>query len=380
MAAILTLSEQILLGLIAETPRHGYALEQIIKERNIRNWTELGFSSIYYLLTKLEAEGAVSSDLTASRKTYTITPKGIVALRDATKQTLLALTPHYSPVLVGLANSPLIDPATLIDLITKRKKAIAQQLQDVQETKQAQEPLPDHVEAIFNYSMRQLAVEAQWCNETINLLKKEETMDKVDFKKAMPKLYYPKNKDWQLVGVPTMNYLMVDGQGNPNTAKEYSEAVEALYSVSYPLKFTSKRTLSKDYTIPPLEGLWYSDDPSVFAKFEKDKYHWTMMIMQPEWITKDMVLEAIETAKRKKDLSALSKLRFESFEEGRSLQLLHIGSYDDEAPKLAHLHDEYMPNHKLTFNGHHHEIYLGDPRKSAPEKLKTILRQPVKAA
>lgn len=140
----------------------------------------------------------------------------------------------------------------------------------------------------------------------------------------------------------------------------------------------SKKTLDKDYTIPPLEGLWYADDPSVFARFEKDKYHWTMMIMQPEWITKAMVIRAIETAQTKKDLAALSHLRFESYTEGTSLQLLHIGSYDDEAPKLAYLHDEYMPKHQLTFNGHHHEIYLGDPRRSAPERLRTILRQPVR--
>jgi len=204
-------------------------------------------------------------------------------------------------------------------------------------------------------------------------------MDKVDFKKTMPELYSPKNKDWETVNVPPMNFLMIDGQGDPNKAKEYAEAVEALYSVSYPLKFMSKRTLDRDYAIPPLEGLWYSDDPSVFTKFEKDKYHWTMMIMQPEWVTKDMVDEAILAAKTKKDLPALSKLRFETYDEGKSLQLLHIGSYDDETPKLAYLHDEYMPENHVTFNGHHHEIYLGDPRKAAPEKLRTILRQPVKA-
>jgi hypothetical protein len=205
-------------------------------------------------------------------------------------------------------------------------------------------------------------------------------MDKINFKKAMPTLYNPKNKDWELVDVPTMNYLMIDGQGDPNTAKAYREAVEALYSVSYPVKFMSKRTLGKDYVVAPLEGLWYSDDPSVFTKFEKDKYHWTMMIMQPEWITTDMIAAAIDVAKTKNDSPSLAKLRLETYSEGTSLQLLHIGPYDDEAPKLARLHDEYMPSHKLTFNGHHHEIYLGDPRKSAPENLKTIVRQPVKAS
>lgn len=203
-------------------------------------------------------------------------------------------------------------------------------------------------------------------------------MDKIDFKKTLGNLYNPKNKDWELVDIPAMNFLMCDGGGDPNTAPAYKEAVEALYSVSYPLKFTSKREMGKDYTVPPLEGLWYADDMSVFVKKNKEAYKWTMMIMQPSWLTAEMVTAAIKTAGSKKNLPALAKLRFEKYTEGKCLQLLHIGSYDDEAPKLAYLHDDYMPAHNLKFNGHHHEIYLGDPRKSAPEKLKTILRQPVK--
>lgn len=202
-------------------------------------------------------------------------------------------------------------------------------------------------------------------------------MDKVDFKKTFKHLYSPKNKDWEFVDVPEMNFLMIDGGGNPNTSEAYKDAVEALFSTSYTVKFMSKRELGKDYVVPPLEGLWYADDPTIFVKKNKDAYEWTMMIMQPEWITKGMIDQAIEAASKKRELPALSKLRFEPYKEGRSLQLLHIGSYDDEAPKLAYLHDKYMPEHSLTFNGHHHEIYIGDPRKTAPERLKTILRQPV---
>jgi hypothetical protein len=175
-----------------------------------------------------------------------------------------------------------------------------------------------------------------------------------------------------------MNFVIVDGRGDPNTAQDYSDAVEGLYSAAYAIKLLSRRILGRDYVVPPLEGLWSADDPAVFATGDKGKYQWTMMIMQPDWITAARFSRAIESKKTKADLPALSKVRFEPYAEGRSLQLLHIGSYDDEAPKLKQLHDEYMPEHHLTFNGSHHEIYLSDPRKTAPAQLKTILRQPVK--
>jgi hypothetical protein len=203
-------------------------------------------------------------------------------------------------------------------------------------------------------------------------------MDKTNFKKDLAGLYNPKNTDWQLVKVPAMSFLMIDGKGNPNTAKEYSDAVEALYSVAYAIKLASRKTLGRDYVVPPLEGLWSADDPATFTNADKDKYQWTMMIMQPDWITQTMVSRAIDAVKVKKQPPALSKVRFDHYNEGAAVQLLHVGSYDEEAPKLKRLHEEYMPEHDLTFNGRHHEIYLSDPRKTTPSKLKTILRQPVK--
>lgn len=203
-------------------------------------------------------------------------------------------------------------------------------------------------------------------------------MEKIDFKKQLAALYNPKNKDWEYIDVPPMNYLMVDGEGDPNKSVEYKQAVEALFSVSYTLKFISKRQMDKDYVVSSLEGLWYADDMSVFESGNKDKYKWTMMIMQPEWITNEIILDAIEQAGKKKVLPALTKLYVKKYNEGRCLQLLHIGSYNDEAPKLAYLHHDFMPSNKLDFNGLHHEIYLGDPRKADPSKLKTILRQPIK--
>jgi hypothetical protein len=204
-------------------------------------------------------------------------------------------------------------------------------------------------------------------------------VEKLDFKKDLARLYSSKNKDWELIDVPAMNFLMIDGEGDPNTAQEYSDAVAALYGVGYAIKFMSRQRLGRDYGVPPLEGLWSADDPTAFEDGRKSEYQWTMMIMQPEWITGAMASEAVAaTAAKKKELPALSKVRFERYHEGRSLQLLHIGSFDDEAPKLKYLHCEYMPQHNWTFNGRHHEIYLSDPRKTAPAKLKTILRQPVR--
>ena len=205
-------------------------------------------------------------------------------------------------------------------------------------------------------------------------------MDRIDFKKTLAQLYNPKNtQEWELVDVPEMNFLMIEGEGNPNTAKSFTEAIEALYSTSYTLKFMSKRSLGKDYGVSVLEGLWYADDMGVFEAANKEAYKWTLMIMQPEWITQEMVDEARTQVNAKKQLAALPLITFQPYREGISLQLLHVGSFDDEAPKLNELHHEYMPAHQYEFHGHHHEIYLSDMRRTAPEKLRTILRQPIKS-
>lgn len=202
-------------------------------------------------------------------------------------------------------------------------------------------------------------------------------MEKYDVKVAHKALYSPPKHEFVVVEVPTLRYVAVDGKGDPNSAPEYGEAIEALYGVSYALKFQSKNELGRDYVVGPLEGLWRADDMSVFTAREKTAWRWTMMINQPEWITDAMLAEAIEKVAAKKQLPALSRLRMVELDEGMSVQILHVGSYDDEAPTLAKLHDEYIPENGLTFNGDHHEVYLSDARRTAPEKLKTVLRQPV---
>jgi hypothetical protein len=202
-------------------------------------------------------------------------------------------------------------------------------------------------------------------------------MDKYDVKKALKNLYSAP-PTFTIVDVPPLKYLAVDGAGNPNTAASYSEAVEALYSVSYTLKFASKGE-GRDFVVGPLEGLWRAEDPEVFVTGDKDSWEWTMLISQPEWITEEDVVAAKEKVAAKKTLAALPLMRFVTITEGTAVQIMHVGSYDDEAPTLAALHHEYMPEHELVFAGDHHEIYLSDPRRTAPEKLKTILRQPVRA-
>ena len=203
-------------------------------------------------------------------------------------------------------------------------------------------------------------------------------MDKVDFKKELRHLYQPKN-EFMVVDVPEMQYLMVDGHGDPNVASEYQEALEGLYSVAYKLKFMSKKELGKDYVVPPLEGLWWAENMDTFTTArDKSAWDWTMMLMQPDWISQDMFRGALVQAGKGKELTALDNLRLESYIEGLSVQILHIGSYDDEGPTLARLHKEWLPEKGFMENGKHHEIYLSDPRRVAPEKLKTILRQPIR--
>lgn len=203
-------------------------------------------------------------------------------------------------------------------------------------------------------------------------------MSKVDFKKEYKELYAPP-KAFVLVDVPEMVFLMVDGHGDPNVAQEYQAALEALYAVAYKIKFMSKKQLDRDYVVPPLEGLWWAADMDTFTTArDKSQWDWTMMIMTPEWIKAEMFAAAVDQVRRAKNPAALDKVRLENYHEGLSVQIMHIGSYDDEGPTLQRLHAEYLPENGLVENGKHHEIYLGDPRRVAPEKLKTILRQPVR--
>jgi hypothetical protein len=173
-----------------------------------------------------------------------------------------------------------------------------------------------------------------------------------------------------------MQFLMIDGHGDPNTAPEYAEALEALYAAAYKTKFLSKAG-GQDYVVPPLEGLWWAADMAVFtSSLDKSAWDWTMMIMQPDWISAEVFAQAVEQV-AEKNLPALSKLRLQDYDEGLVVQTLHIGSYDDEGPVLHRMHHEFIPDNGYQPRGKHHEIYLSDPRRVAAAKLKTVLRQPV---
>ncbi len=204
-------------------------------------------------------------------------------------------------------------------------------------------------------------------------------MDKIDLRKEWKHLYKPSPKNIEMVDVPQMNFLMIDGQGDPNTSQEFQEAVEALFGVSYTAKFMVKKgETAVDYSVMPLEGLWWMDNMAEFSIERKHEWKWTAMIMQPEYVTRDILQAAMEQVEKKKNPPALSKLRYESYHEGPAAQILHIGPFAEEGPTIEKIH-QYINANGYELSGKHHEIYLSDFRRAAPEKIKTIIRQPLKA-
>lgn len=201
-------------------------------------------------------------------------------------------------------------------------------------------------------------------------------MQKVDLKRELKHLYRPSAKEVIQVEVPAFRFLMIDGEGDPNTSGKYAEAVQALFSVSYTAKFMlKKRTQEVDYAVMPLEGLWWSDDMSAFITNDRSKWRWTMMIMQPHFVPAAVIDESIAEVKRKKALPAAGELRLETFTEGTCAQVLHVGPFSEEGPTIQRVHDFIAGRSVLT--GKHHEIYLSDVRRADPRKWRTIIRQPM---
>ena len=200
-------------------------------------------------------------------------------------------------------------------------------------------------------------------------------MSKIDLRKELAWLYKPSAKTISLVDVPAMNFIMIDGKGSPES-EQYRQSIEALYPVAYTLKFAMKFA-GQDFTVMALEGLWWADDMSAFdpETGNRNAWQWTMMMMQPDFITSTDFEAAVKAARQKKDLPGLSKIRFERFKEGRAAQLMHIGPYSAEGPNILKLHEKIKEiGGELT--GKHHEIYLSDPRRTDPSKWKTVIRQP----
>lgn len=202
---------------------------------------------------------------------------------------------------------------------------------------------------------------------------------RIDLKRERTDLYQPGSGDFVEVVVPPITYLATDGHGDPNTSAEYAAAVSALYSGGYGVRAALKTRTGTDFVVGPLSGLWSAADPTAFVTGDKSDWDWTMLIPLPDVVAEHDIETGLTMAAGKKPDLPLDRVHPLLLDEGRCLQIMHVGSYDDEAPTLTRLHHEVMPARGLTWNGRHHEIYLGDPRRVTPERLRTVLRQPVRA-
>ncbi|MGD9739038.1 MAG: GyrI-like domain-containing protein [Bauldia sp.] len=195
--------------------------------------------------------------------------------------------------------------------------------------------------------------------------------------KAELKSAYKAGRKPAIADIPEQSFLMVDGAGDPNSSPAYKAAVEALFGTAYTLKFASKKAGGPDFAVMPLEGLWWADDMTTFITRDKSSWSWTMMIAVPSFVTPDDVDAAKATVAQKKELPALRRLSLRPLHEGRVVQMLHVGPYDDEGPAIEAMH-AFAAAEGFSLHGRHHEIYLSDPRRTEPARLKTILRQPIR--
>lgn len=201
-------------------------------------------------------------------------------------------------------------------------------------------------------------------------------MEKLDLKKQYKSLYSGKAQVIQEIEIPPLNYLMIDGAGDPNNSVEFQEKVSHLYGLAYTVKFMiAKSEKQKDYVVAPLEGLWWCDDMKQFSVDKKDSWFWTLMVLQPDFISNAVFEEGMTRYAQKKKLAELPAIRLAMLSEGKAVQSLHIGPYSTEGPLIASIH-QYIKAKGCVLHGRHHEIYLNNPRKTAPEKMKTLIRQP----
>jgi hypothetical protein len=208
-------------------------------------------------------------------------------------------------------------------------------------------------------------------------MKQNKLMETIDYRKMLREFYQPGSKEVVAVDVPAMNFLMIDGVGDPNTSESFSEAIEALFAVAYTLKFVVKKgPQAIDYGVMPLEALWWADDMTTFSPLHKEVWKWRAMLMQPDLVTADMVSNAVTEVKRKKNPAAIDRLQFEGCHEGLSAQIMHIGPFSEEGPTIEKVH-RFIEAAGRERRGYHHEIYLSDIRRADPSKWKTIVRQPM---
>jgi hypothetical protein len=200
--------------------------------------------------------------------------------------------------------------------------------------------------------------------------------DKIDLRKQYHDLYSPSKKEFSFIEVPPLQYLMINGSGDPNNSQRYMDAIQTLYSLSYTLKFSLKKAQGIDYSVMGLEGLWWMPNMNEWSESNKSRWLWTAMMLQPDFITPELFEEARRPAQAKGKAPLAGETRLETLTEGPSCQIMYFGAYVDEAPTIAAMH-KFIADHGYERNLKHHEIYLSDARKVAPEKNRTILRQPV---
>ena len=281
----ITNAEFAILGLLTEGASHGYGLEQTIDKRGMRDWTEIGFSSIYFVLGKLEKKGLIKSAKIKSpkaRKTFTVTSEGYRLHSVRTYEAIEKPHSVHPSILLGLANWPALEPTQAIGALKNRLEHLRKSLKSAKARQVQQQPMPDFVEIQFSYSINQIEAEIDWAEKSIALM--ETVMPKVDFKKTLKNLYAPSSKGFSVVKVPQMKFIMIDGAGVPGN-DEYTNALSWLYPLSYGLKFNSKKTLRKDYVVPPLEGLWWADDMNAYTTGRKEEWLWTMMTVSYTHLT-----------------------------------------------------------------------------------------------
>jgi len=377
----LTNAELTILSLVNEAPRHGYEIEKLIEERGMREWTDIAFSSIYYVLKRLEKSNLITPvilDLEAEnskeKKAYCATKNGREVLFRAALGSIETLAQQTNLLMLGIANWLIFENGEGVVALKKRDGAIKLEIARLKE-KSKQSDAPDFVEMMFEHALMQMQAERKWISKTIKKLG-EEKMKKEDIKKQLKEFYQPTHKEFTIVDVPKMRFLMINCEGAPES-KAFTDSVAWLYSVTYPVKFIAKKRYGKDFVAPPFEALMWADDMNDFINDNKDNWKWQLMINFPAWVSDETFEEAVLKAEKKLGERPKS-LRMEYFTEGKSVQIMHIGPYSEEGPTLARLHSEFLPANGLVPTGHHHEIYLNDPRRTAPEKLKTVLRQPVK--
>lgn len=376
----MTNAELTILSLLAERPCHGYEIERLIEERGMREWTEIGFSSIYYVLGRLEKERLVESVVEErvgkgpNRRLFRVTPAGREAWQAAVYRALSVPEPVHSPFMLGLANLPGLTTDKVLTALTAYRQRLAERLIHIAGERQRQRSTaPDFVDALFDRSEALIHAELTWLDRFIARQKEVAVMPApVDLTKLHKEAYKAKGEP-SLVTVPGGIFLAIDGQGEPK-GDRFNETLGTLYAVAYTLKFKWK-ALGQEYKVGPLEGLWFGG--AEWRSISREEWTWRLLIRVPDFVTAESVSEAIADVIRKKKLALAESVRLTSFDEGLCAQLLHTGSYADEAPNIDRLH-AFIEASGYEPHLYHHEIYLSDATKTAPEKLQTILRHPVK--